>query len=92
MRELTARLLSTRFDRYVSRERRELLLLRLAPLVEIVEVVQEVRACRDPKDDMFLEAAVNGRADMIVSGDRDLLALHPFRGIPILTPSDFANR
>ena len=92
LRELTAKLLSPRFDRYVARERRELLLMRLAPLIEIVEVVQEVRACRDPKDDKFLEAAVNGRADVIVSGDRDLLALHPFRGVSILTPNAFANR
>ena len=42
--------------------------------------------CRDPKDDKFLELALNGKATHIVSGDEDLLVLHPFRGIPILTP------
>jgi putative PIN family toxin of toxin-antitoxin system len=46
-------------------------------------------ACRDPMDDKFLEVAVAGQADVIVSGDQDLLALHPFEGIPILTPADF---
>ncbi len=51
------------------RERRDALLLRLAPLIEIVEVVQTIRASRDPSDDKFLEAAVNGRADVVVSGD-----------------------
>jgi putative PIN family toxin of toxin-antitoxin system len=48
-----------------------------------VDVVQQVRACRNSKDDQFLEAAVNGRADVIIKGDRDLLALHRFRGVAI---------
>jgi uncharacterized protein len=90
--ELMTKLLSPKFDRYVSRERRDALLLRLAPLVEVVEVVHLVRASRDPKDDKFLEAAVNGRADVLVTGDRDLLDLHPFRGIAILTPADYLAR
>lgn len=56
---------------------------------EPVTIITLCRACRDPRDDKFLELAVNGRADVIVSGDKDLLALHPFRGIPILTPAEF---
>lgn len=90
--ELIDKLLSPKFDRYVARERRDALLLRLAPLVEIVEVVQHVRASRDPKDDKFLEAAVNGRADVIVTGDKDLLDLNRFRGIAILAPADYVAR
>ena len=92
LRELMLKLLSPKFDPYVSRERRDALLLRLAPLIEIVEVVQAVRASRDPHDDKFLEVAVNGRADLIVSGDGDLLALNPFRGIAILTPAAYFDR
>ena len=92
LRELITTLLSPKFDRYVSREQRDALLLRLAPLVEIVEVVQEIRASRDPKDDTFLEAAVNGRADVLISGDGDLLELSPFRGILIVTPSAYLDR
>lgn len=53
---------------------------------------KRIRACRDPKDDKFLELAVSGNADVIVTGDKDLLALHPFRGIAILTPLDFASQ
>lgn len=87
LRELMTTLLSPKFDRYVTRERRDGLLLRLAPLIEIVEVVQRVQASRDPDDDKFLELAINGRADIVVSGDGDLLALNPFRGIAILTPA-----
>ncbi len=92
LREVMVKLLSPKFDGYVSRQRRDALLLRLAPLVEVVEVVQQIRASRDPKDDKFLEAAVNGHADAVVSGDRDLLDLHPFRGIAILSPADYLSR
>lgn len=81
-----------KFDRYVSRARREALLERLAPSVEIFEIVQRVRACRDPKDDKFLELAVNSEASVIVTGDEDLLSLHPFRGIDILGPAAFLER
>jgi putative PIN family toxin of toxin-antitoxin system len=92
VRELMTKLASPKFDRYISRERRDALLLRLGPVVEIVEVVQRVQACRDARDDKFLEAAVNGRADVLVSGDKDLLALHPFRGINIVTPAAYLKR
>ena len=92
LKELMSKLLSPKFDRYVTRERRNALLLRLAPLVEIVEIVQTVHASRDPADDKFLEAAVNGRADIVVSGDRDLLTLNPYRGIAILTPAAYVAR
>ena len=90
--ELIETLLSPRFDRYVSRPRREALLDRLAPIVEMIEIVQHVRACRDPKDDKFLELAVNGEATVIVTGDNDLLSLHPFRGIDILAPAAYLER
>jgi uncharacterized protein len=46
-----------------------------------------VEECRDPNDNHVLALALSANADVIVTGDADLLALHPFRGIPILTPS-----
>ena len=90
--ELVRTMLSKRFDRYVSRARREALLVRIAPLVELVASTQMVRACRDPKGDKFLEAAVNGRADVVITGDKDLLVLDPFAGIPIVTPAHYLER
>jgi predicted nucleic acid-binding protein len=51
-----------------------------------------VRECRDPKDDEFLEVALNGRADLILTGDADLLAMHPWRGVAILSPTDYLKR
>ena len=92
LRELIEKLHSPKFDRYVRRERRDALLERVASLVEIVEVLQSICASRDPKDDRFLEAAVNGRADVIVTGDKDLLDLNPFRGIAIVTPAAYLAR
>ena len=58
---------------------------------ELVAIRERITACRDPKDDKFLELAVSGRAELIVSGDADLLALNPFRGIPIVSPADFVR-
>jgi putative PIN family toxin of toxin-antitoxin system len=56
---------------------------------ELVDVDAKIVACRDPKDDKFLELAVSGRATCIVTGDSDLLVLNPFRGIPIISPHSF---
>ena len=92
LRELIEKLLLPKFDRYVRRERRDTLLQGVASLIEIIDVLQRIRASRDPKDDKFLEAAVNGRANVIVTGDRDLLDLNPFRGIAIVTPADYLAR
>jgi putative PIN family toxin of toxin-antitoxin system len=92
LRELIEKLHSPKFDRYVRNERRDALLERVTSLVEIIDVLQTIRASRDPKDDKFLEAAVNGRADVIVTGDTDLLDLNPFRGIAIVTPAVYLAR
>jgi putative PIN family toxin of toxin-antitoxin system len=64
---------------------------RMFAAAELVTITRRVVACRDPTDDKFLELAVNGRADAIVAGDLDLLVLHPFRGIPIITPRAFGH-
>jgi putative PIN family toxin of toxin-antitoxin system len=63
-------------------------LLRGARLVEVTVHVVE---CRDPRDNKFLELAISGNAECIVSGDQDLLVLHPFRGISIVKPRDFLD-
>lgn len=62
---------------------------RLLLTAELVGITERIAVCRDPTDDKFLELAINGAADVIVSGDADLLVLHPFRGIPILSPAGF---
>lgn len=64
-------------------------LSRILAAAEFVTITERVTECRDPKDNKFLELAVNGRADVIVSGDDDLLALNPFREIAIVKPAVF---
>jgi putative PIN family toxin of toxin-antitoxin system len=63
------------------------------PCAEVVEIGEDIRGvCRDPRDDIFLSCAVAGNADAIVSGDQDLLDLGLFRGIPLVSVSDFLNK
>lgn len=90
--ELVEVLSRRKFDPYVTVEERQGFLRLLGRIVEMVPVVHTVRECRDPRDDTFLELAVNGEADVIVSGDADLLVLHPFRTIPVLTPAAYLER
>jgi uncharacterized protein len=66
-------------------------LRRVFAAAELVTITEQIVACRDPTDDKFLELAVNGHADVIVSGDVDLLVLDTFRGIPIITPAAFGH-
>jgi len=80
-----------KFDRYLTDEERQEFLIRLMREAVVVEITEEVRACRDAKDDKFLEIAVCGRASCVVTGDADLLTLHPFRCIPILSPAQFLD-
>lgn len=49
---------------------------------------QLVGACRDPNDDHVLECAVKSGAQLLVTGDKDLLTVGTFQGIRILTPRD----
>lgn len=78
-----------KFDRYVSVADRRRFIELVGNVAEIVHTTRTIRACRDPRDDKFLELAASGDADMIVTGDGDLLALDPFHGIAIMTPARF---
>ena len=58
---------------------------------EFILISSTFTICRDPNDDIFLQLAIDGKADVILTRDPDLLELHPFQGIPILNPSDFLS-
>ena len=79
------------FAKYVTEDERMEFLAVLLREARLVEVAVHVGECRDPRDNKFLELAVSGKAVCIVSGDKDLLVLHPFRGIAIVTPRDFLD-
>ena len=90
--ELADVLARLKFDAYVSIEERQQFVRLLGRIAEMVPINYTVQECRDPRDDKFLELAVNGEANLIVTGDGDLLALDPFRGTPILTPAGYLAR
>jgi uncharacterized protein len=87
--ELSEVLLRPKFDRYSNRAKREAFLDELLGLVEFVEIIEQIDECRDVKDNKYLELAVSGKADLILTGDEDLLVLHPFRQIPIIRIQTF---
>ena len=78
-----------KFNRYITSEDRERFLAAFLRAAIVVEISEAIAACRDPKDDKFLELAVSGQATCIVTGDDDLLTLNPFRRIPILSAEEF---
>ncbi|HEY5869985.1 MAG TPA: putative toxin-antitoxin system toxin component, PIN family [Candidatus Tectomicrobia bacterium] len=87
--ELAEVLQREKFTRYVTAAEREAFLIAFVDRALFLEPSEEIRACRDAKDDKFLELAVSGRAAHIISGDEDLLVLHPFRNIAIMTVAEF---
>jgi len=87
--ELADVLSRNKFDAYVSVEDRQAFFRLLVRIAEIVPISTSIQACRDPKDDKFLELAVSGEASWIVTGDQDLLVLNPFRDIHVAAPSEF---
>ena len=60
-------------------------------LTNSITITDKIYACRDPKDNMFLELIFTSKANALITRDGDLLALDPFKGIPILTVSRFLN-
>lgn len=90
--ELKEVLFRPKFDRYVSREERTVFLAQLGAVAEFVPIIKVIRECRDPKDDKFLEVALNGSADVIITGDADLLRMHPWRGIGVSSPAHFLGK
>lgn len=86
-----------KFNVYVGAEsRRRFVNIVRARSTEIevsVELLALVRgSCRDANDDQFLGLALAANAEAIVSSDKDLLVLHPWRGIPVLTPAQFVRQ
>jgi uncharacterized protein len=93
--ELAEVLARPNFDAIVSRSKssREQMLIQIRMLAEVVEpppLPQPV--CRDPDDDAVLALAIAAKADLIVSGDEDLLSMQRFEGIPILSPAQALQR
>ncbi|MFM9838051.1 MAG: putative toxin-antitoxin system toxin component, PIN family [Cyclobacteriaceae bacterium] len=80
-----------KLDRYFLTEEERLEPIRfLETKASKFEIKERITDCKDPDDNMILELAVAANASCIITGDKKhLISLHPFRGIPILTPADF---
>ena len=87
--ELEEVLSRPKFEALIVREDAVAVLELNATRGEMIDASSVIAECRDPKDDKFLSLAIDGKADAIISRDPDLLVLHTFRNIPILTPADF---
>ena len=87
MAELATRLMRSKFDRYVDRDTRLRFLAEVDAVAELVGVSGAPMGSRDRSDDLFLETALTADCRLLVSGDQDLLVLHPWRDIQILTPT-----
>lgn len=92
LNELEQVLNRKKFNKYLSLEERQVFLLKFISTSELVSSTEKIAVCRDEKDNKFLELAVSGNANLIVTGDLDLLVLNPFQGIEILTPDIFVDR
>ena len=92
--ELDAVLMRPKFDTYQPPDVRHafVTMVRKHATLVLVSAADEAKAtpvCRDPKDDQFLALALACGADVLVSSDADLRALHPWLGIPVLSPQEF---
>lgn len=77
------------FSRYIDEEDVSNFMEALSRETEFIDVNMQLSACRDAKDNMLLELAVCGQATHLITGDADLLTMHPFRDIEIVTPATF---
>lgn len=78
-----------KFHRYLTLEERQSFIQTLIQVTRFVDVHSSVTDCSDPKDNKFLALALDAGAEQIISGDSDLLELHPYRGVTIWTSADF---
>jgi len=89
--ELITTLKKPKFKNIFSHKDIKELLTLIKQDIEIKKSVGNLHICRDTKDNHILECAIAGRADFIVTGDKDLLSLKSFRGILIVNPADFLH-
>jgi predicted nucleic acid-binding protein len=56
-----------------------------------VEILNQVQLCRDPKDDKFIDLALNGEASHLITGDNDLLVLNQIENTSTINPRTFCD-
>lgn len=80
-----------KFEPYITTEEREGFEELLHREAQFIEVTETLKVCRDPDDEKFLALAIAGEAEVLISGDSDLLVLDPFQGVRIVSPGSFVE-
>ncbi len=89
--EITTLLRRPKFRKHFTTDDIEEFLSLLYKSAQVVAVHHTIKDCRDKKDNFLLETAIRGKADYIVTGDKDLLILNPYRGKEIIGFREFEN-
>ncbi len=79
----------SKFSNLITKAEVDELIFLLRFYSEIIVSEQDIKDCRDPKDNMILEIAIYGNADFIITGDKDLLVLNPYKRCHVVTLSEF---
>ena len=78
-----------KFKKYFDEKSVQLLIQNISEKLEFIEVPSAINICRDLKDNFILALSIDGNADYIVTGDKDLLSLNGFKGKKIITINEF---
>lgn len=89
--EFAKTFIRSKFEKYLPLDKRMAVIGEFQARAALIDVGISIKECRDPKDNKFLELAVSANASCVITGDKDLLILNPFRSIPILNAVDFLN-
>jgi len=89
--ELEETLLRSKFQKYFAQEDAQKFITSIKFLSTFVDIKERIIASRDSNDNKFLDVAINGKADLILTGDNDLLELKEIRGIKILSPKEIVS-
>lgn len=81
----------TKFKRYFSAKDLQDLITNIKTHGEFVLVTSTVTICRDPKHNFLLSLAKDGKANFLITGDKDLLEIRMFGKIKILTATEFSG-
>ena len=81
----------SKFSKYIDDNDIDGLSIRIKTVWLFVEILNQVQLCRDPKDDKFIDLALNGEASHLITGDNDLLILNPIENTSVTNPRTFWN-
>jgi len=89
IKEIEATIAKPKLKKYFLSDGLVEMLTMFEPFINLVEVKSVVSVCRDPKDNFLLELAKDSKADYILTGDKDLLAIAKFGKTKIMTVTSF---